>query len=127
MRSRFKKAVLLLSGIIAGGQLFAQTPDTTKSAQTLSNYVKPFSQESAFRTWSIGINAGVLTTYTIIQDKKSLDFSSPDGELGYSAYIKKQVLSSLGIQANFMLGKLRGDHAQYSNFGSQPYPYQTFK
>lgn len=46
MKTNFKKAALLLSGIIAGGQLFAQTPDTTKTVQTFNNYVKPFSPES---------------------------------------------------------------------------------
>src|SRR3569832_2133501 len=112
MKFNLKKAMLLFSGIMAGSQLFAQTPDTTKTVQTTINYVKPFSPENAFRTWSIGVNVGVLTPYNIIQDKRSMDFSSPNGELGYSAYIKKQILSSFGLQLNFMAGKLSGDHAQ---------------
>ncbi|HTD42439.1 MAG TPA: OmpA family protein, partial [Mucilaginibacter sp.] len=124
MKFNFKKAVLLFSGVLAGGLLFAQTPDTTKTSQTFNNYVKPFSPESAFRTWSIGINVGVLTPYNIIQDKRSMDFTSPDGQLGYSAYIKKQILSSFGIQADFMAGKLKGDHAQLNRFGFMP--YETF-
>ena len=57
MKSDLKKAALLLSGILAGGQLFAQTPDTTKTIQTTTTYVKPFSPESAYRTWSIGVHA----------------------------------------------------------------------
>lgn len=121
MKSRLKKAVLLFSGIIAGGQLFAQTPDTNKTLQPLNNYVKPFSPENAFRTWSIGINVGVLTPYNIIQDKRSMDFTSPNGQLGYSAYIKKQILSSFGLQADFMAGKLSGDHAQPNAAGYAPY------
>jgi OOP family OmpA-OmpF porin len=121
MKSKFKKAALLLSGIIAGGQLFAQTPDTTKTVQTFNNYVKPFSPESSFRTWSIGVNAGVLTPYNIIQDKRSMDFTSPNGELGYSVYIKKQILPSFGIQADFLAGKLSGDHSQPNAAGYAPY------
>ncbi len=121
MKSKFKKAALLLSGIIAGGQLFAQTPDTTKTVQTYNNYVKPFSPESSFRTWSIGVNVGVLTPYNIIQDKRSMDFTSPNGELGYSVYIKKQILPSFGIQADFLAGKLSGDHSQPNAAGYAPY------
>ena len=121
MKSKFKKAALLLSGIIAAGQLFAQTPDTTKTVQTFNNYVKPFSPESSFRTWSIGINVGVLTPYNIIQDKRSMDFTSPNGELGYSVYIKKQILPSFGIQADFLAGKLSGDHSQPNAVGYAPY------
>ena len=121
MKSKFKKTALLLSGLLAGGQLFAQAPDSTKTVQPSNNYVKPFSPESSFNTWSIGVNVGVLTPYNILQDKRLMDFSSPDGELGYSAYIKKQILPSFGLQANFMLGKLQGDHSQGGN------PYETFK
>jgi OOP family OmpA-OmpF porin len=121
MRSKFKKAALLLSGIIAGGQLFAQTPDTSRTVQTFNNYVKPFSPENSFRTWSIGVNVGVLTPYNIIQDKRSMDFTSPNGQLGYSVYIKKQILSSFGIQADFLAGKLSGDHSQPNVAGYAPY------
>lgn len=121
MKCNFKKAVLLFSGIIAGGQLFAQTPDTTQGTQTNINYVKPFSPESSFNTWSIGVNVGVLTPYNILQGKRSMDFTSPNGNLGYSAYIKKQILPSFGLQADFLAGKLSGDHAQPNAAGYVPY------
>ena len=50
-----------------------------------------------------------------------MDFTSPNGELGYSAYIKKQILPSFGLQLNFMAGKLSGDHAQANAVGYSPY------
>src|ERR1700743_2136651 len=112
MKSNLQKATLLMTGILAGGQLFAQTPDTTKKMEPTVTYVKPFSPESAYRTWSIGVHGGVMTPYTIIQGNRSLDFTSPDGELGFGAYIKKQILPSFGLQADFLAGKLKGDHAQ---------------
>ncbi|HEY4194373.1 MAG TPA: OmpA family protein [Mucilaginibacter sp.] len=126
MKSNLKKAALLITGILAGGQLFAQTPDTTKKAiQPYNDYVKPFSPENAYRTWSIGVNTGVLTPYTIIQGNRSLDFTSPDGELGFGAYIKKQILPSFGLQADFLAGKLKSDHAQPFNAGGNQ-PYESF-
>lgn len=122
MKFNLKKAVLLISGMVACSQLIAQTPDTTKKpVQVTTNYVQPFSPENAFRTWSIGVNVGVLTPYNIIQDRRSMDFTSPNGELGYSAYIKKQILPSFGLQLDFTGGKLSGDHSQLNSRGTSPY------
>src|SRR3569833_2027589 len=122
MKFNLKKTALLFTGVVASCQLFAQkAPDSTKTIQSTTNYVQPFSPENAFRTWSIGINVGVLTPYNFTQDKRSMDFSSPNGELGYSANIKKQILSSFGLQLNFMAGKLSGDHAQPNATGYSPY------
>ncbi len=126
MKRNLKKAALLLSGIIAGSQLFAQTPDTARTTQPANNYVKPFSPEAAFRTWSIGVHGGVMSPYTIIQGNRSLDFTSPNGELGFGAYIKRQILPSFGIQADFMAGKISGDHAQPRESGYVPlYGFST--
>jgi OOP family OmpA-OmpF porin len=108
MKSILKKATILVTGVILGGSAFAQTPD--------SNYVKPFSGSDAFRTWSIGINAGVLTPYTIFRGKE--DFTSPNAQLGYSAYIKDQILPSFGIQATYLGGKISADNSASGLFAS---------
>lgn len=121
MKSKFKKATLLLSGIMVGSQLFAQTPDTTKAVQTNTNYVQPFSGIDAFRTWSIGVNGGVLTPYTIFGTKNKGDFSSPNAQFGYGGYIKDQILPSFGIQLDYVGGKLQGDHSQPNASGTEPF------
>jgi len=108
MKSNFKKASLLFAGILTGGALFAQTTDTSHVS---TGYVKPFSGDNAFRTWSIGISGGVLTPYTILGSNRKQDFTSPNAELGYGGYIKKQILPSFGIQADFFAGKLTGNHS----------------
>jgi OOP family OmpA-OmpF porin len=118
MKLNLKKSILLLTGILASGTLFAQTSDTTHVSK---DYVKPFSGDAAFRTWSIGINAGVLSTNTLFTSNNKLGFTSPDGELGYSVYIKKQILPSFGIQANFLAGKLSGESAQPDASGNPPF------
>src|SRR5271167_866949 len=108
MKLNFIKVSLLAAGIVVCGQLFGQTTDSSKVSGT---YVKPFSGSSAFRTWSIGLNAGIMTTSTAFTANSRLGFTSPNSELGYSAYVKYQILPSFGLQADFMGGKLNGAHA----------------
>lgn len=103
MKSKFKKASLLLTGIMVGGKLFAQTPDST---MTNKNYVQPFSH-GGLRTWSIGIEGGLLTPYTIFSPNQQ-DYKSPHEQFGYSGFIKDQFLPDLGIQADYMGGKVSG-------------------
>ncbi len=114
MKSNLKKASLLITGILVGGKLLAQTPDTTR----VSDYVKPFSSDDSYRTWSIGIHAGVLTPYTVLGSNRKQDFTSPNAQLGYGGYIKKQITPAVGIQADFLAGKLTGDNSQPSSVGT---------
>jgi OOP family OmpA-OmpF porin len=107
MKPNFKKATMLLTGLMVGGKLFAQTPDTSGT----SEYVKPFSSESSFRTWSIGVGAGVLTPYTIFGSNSRQDYRNPGSQLGYSAYIKKQILPSFGLSLDYLGGKVSGANA----------------
>jgi len=48
MKTNLKKASLLLTGLLAGSSLFAQTDSVNTT-----NYVKPFSG-GPVKTWSIG-------------------------------------------------------------------------
>jgi OOP family OmpA-OmpF porin len=104
MKINYKKASLVLTGILVGSKLFAQTSD---SSMMNKDYVKPFSDGSAFRTWSIGFEGGVLTPYTIFSVKNQ-DFHSPHEKIGYGGFIKDQLLPSFGLQANFMAGNIDG-------------------
>jgi OOP family OmpA-OmpF porin len=122
MKSNLKKAGLLLTGLLVGGQLFAQTTDTTKAA---TDYVKPFSSDDAFRTWSIGVSGGLLSPYTIFGSNRKQDFTSPKVNLGYGVYIKKQITPAVGIQADFLGGKLGGSNSQVNSFGNTYDSYST--
>lgn len=78
--------------------LFAQsTSDTTK------RYVK-----KTFRTWSVGLNSGVLSHFTPFNDKRNGDFITTQVDWGYGAYVKKQILPGFGIQADFLAGEVKG-------------------
>src|ERR1700761_5413422 len=98
MKSKFKKAGLLLTGVMVTGKLFAQTPDSTVMNP---DYVKPFSN-NAFRTFSIGVEGGVISPLTFLSPNKQ-DFKSPHEQIGYGGFIKEQFLPSFGLQANFMM------------------------
>ncbi|MBW4891944.1 OmpA family protein [Mucilaginibacter sp. HMF5004] len=113
MKFNLKKTGLLLTGLLAGSTLFAQTPD---SAAT-KNYVQPFSPGSAFRTWSFGLNGGITSPYTFIGGKQ--DFKNRGTELGYGGFIKYQMLPSFGLQGDYFRGKLTGSGA--STTGASPY------
>src|ERR1700743_2881043 len=101
MKSILKKTPLLFTGVLLAGSAFAQAPD--------SNYVKPFSSSDAFRTWSVGVGAGVLTPYTIFKGKE--DFINNGTQLGYNAFIKDQLLPSFGLQISYTGGKIAGNNS----------------
>ena len=118
MKSNFKRASLLVTGLLVGGRLLAQAPDTSRAA---NDYVKPLTGVDPFRTFSIGINAGVLTPYTIFGSNRNQDFRTPSSQLGYGGYIKDQLLPSFGLQLSYMGGKVQGTNAQPDAAGTSPY------
>ncbi|WP_317163384.1 OmpA family protein [Mucilaginibacter arboris] len=67
--------------------------------------------KKSFRTWSIGLNGGMLTHFTPFNNASNGDFRTPEETWGYGGYIKKQILPSFGIQADFLAGKVRGYQA----------------
>lgn len=58
-----------------------------------------------FRTWSIGVHGGLLTPRTIFGNANH-QFQTPNEKIGYGGYLKKQILPSLGLQADFLTGKV---------------------
>jgi len=75
---------------------------TSSQAQTIPS--TRFSTQD-FRTWSIGVHGGLLTPRTIFGNANH-QFQTPNEGIGYGGYIKKQILPSLGIQADFLAGKV---------------------
>jgi len=114
MKLHLKKTGLLIAGLTMGSQLMAQTTDSTK------NYVQPFSGGSPFRTWSVGLQAGMSSINTLFQDKG--DYVTANERLMYGGYVKKQLLHGLGLQATFMRG-----HIQGSGPRDMSYPIQRFE
>ncbi|RKR82191.1 OOP family OmpA-OmpF porin [Mucilaginibacter gracilis] len=88
---------LFLVGLSAGA--FAQSSD----ADSTSHF-----QKRTFRTWSIGLNGGMLTHYTPFNGDNNGDFKTPQETWGYGGYVKKQILPGFGIQADFLAGTVKG-------------------
>ena len=104
MKLKVTKLALTLSVVGLTTAAFAQdgNSDTTKR----------FDKKS-FRTWSIGLNGGMLTHFTPFNNASNGDFRTPEETWGYGGYIKKQILPGFGIQADFLGGKVRGYQANY--------------
>jgi OOP family OmpA-OmpF porin len=96
MNSKITKTALVMSLVGLSSQLFAQDSGTASR----------FSEKS-FRTWSVGVHGGVLSQNTIFNGKER-DFQTAKESIGYGAFIKKQFLPSLGLQADFLRGKTEG-------------------
>jgi OOP family OmpA-OmpF porin len=119
MNSKFLKLSALALGLIVSSETFAQ--------DSLARAAVPpvFSPSTSFSTWSFGVNAGVLAP-TLIYGKN--DFTSWKADIGYGAYIKKQIWPAFGIQANFLGGKLKADNSRELGNGSAPGgPYSSYE
>lgn len=99
MKSKITKAAMILSMVGLSTQLFAQEADSQSSEKFSKKY---------FRTWSVGLNGGMLTHYTPFNNRTNGNFNTPYESWGYGGYIKKQIVPGFGIQADFLAGKVKG-------------------
>lgn len=76
---------------------------TTVNAQNVSS-------RPDMRTWSIGVNAGVLSPVSPLGGKN--DYSNWESNFGYGLYVKKQLTSGFALRLDGYAGKLTGDNAQ---------------
>ena len=91
-------------------------------AQTV-NEVSPFAPESAYRTWSIGVNLGLVNQSNLIGFRRN--FNKLEHNLGYALYVKRQLLPGLGIQAEYFGGKLGGSNNNNSNTFETTIPWSA--
>ncbi|MCZ4224918.1 OmpA family protein [Pedobacter rhodius] len=95
MNIKFTKSTMLIALLGLSSQLFAQETPTTSGR---------FGKQS-LRTWSIGAHGGILSQNTFLGggSVKADEFKS----IGYGAFIKKQILPALGLQADFLRGEIK--------------------
>lgn len=101
LKNLHKISMLIATGLMSTAAI-AQERNTTTIEGT-----SPLGSISDYRTWSFGINAGLLNQSNIFgfnQDR----FSDLKHNLGYSAYIKKQISPSFGLKAQYLGGKVGG-------------------
>jgi OOP family OmpA-OmpF porin len=100
--STIKKALVFsLVALLALGEVSLAQTATSSSA-------KVFGGRSQYRTWNLGINAGVMAPVVAIGGTN--DFSNWSPSLGYGATIRKQLGHAFGIEGAFQAGKLTYDN-----------------
>jgi OOP family OmpA-OmpF porin len=104
MKTAITRAVLGIFLLGFASNLSAQDNSTDSTKQY---------QKRTFRTWSIGLNTGILTHYTPFNNKINGDFKTPESDWGYGGYIKKQILPGFGLQADFLAGEVKGKRSNY--------------
>ncbi|WP_134090781.1 OmpA family protein [Olivibacter sp. XZL3] len=110
-----KTSSLIALACFAAAPAFAQTTEV--------NDVKPFAPESEFRTWSIGVGAGVINQWNVMGFRR--DFRSVESQLGYNFYVKKQITPSFGLKAEYLGGKLNGSSEANADKFSTKLPWSA--
>ncbi|HEY0670445.1 MAG TPA: OmpA family protein [Sphingobacteriaceae bacterium] len=92
-----------------------------QDAATTSSSAKVFGGRGQYRTWSLGINAGVLAP--VVFTGGTNDFTNWDPELGYGLTLRKQVAHSFGIELAAFRGELSGSNERlggsYATFNTE--------
>nr|WP_199158641.1 OmpA family protein [Pedobacter sp. ASV2] len=118
--STLKKSLALSLVALTGVASLAvaqETPATTSST-------KVFGGRGQYRTWSIGVNGGVLAP--VIAIGGSNDFNKWDVNLGYGLNIRKQLGHSFALELNGLRGKVSGSNdATLAGAGSTAKEFET--
>ena len=110
--STLKKGLALSFAALVGATTLASAQDSTST----SSSAKVFGGRGQYRTWSFGVNAGVLSPFVVIGG--SNDFTNQDLNLGYGISLKKQLGHAFALQGNVFRGKISGTNKDAVN-GSQ--------
>lgn len=105
----------LKKGVVAS--LVALTGATTlvnaQDAPATTSSAKIFGGAAQYRTWSLGVHAGVLAP--VVLTGGSNDFTNWDVNLGYGLSLRKQISHSFGLELNGTRGKLSGTNKKAPN------------
>ncbi|QNK62651.1 OmpA family protein [Pedobacter sp. PAMC26386] len=100
--STLKKGLAVSFVAVLGVTTLASAQDSTST----STSAKVFGGRGQYRTWSIGVNAGVLSPFVAIGGTN--DLKNADVNLGYGVSLKKQLGHAFGIEGNIFRGKVSG-------------------
>lgn len=112
MKTQLTKILpLAVAGVLLGANVNAQT---TEGAAT------------AFKTWSIGVNAGITAPVSPLGGQN--DFSNWKADFGYGIYIKKQITPYFGLRLDASRAKIKADNAEPFRSGATltGSPYSSF-
>ncbi|RZK59922.1 MAG: OmpA family protein [Pedobacter sp.] len=104
--STLKKGVAASLVALVGVSTLANAQDAPASSSA-----KVFGGTAQYRTWTLGVNAGVLSPVVVTGGTN--DFSNWDVNLGYGISLRKQLSHAFGLEGNIMRGKLSGTNKDY--------------
>ncbi|MBK0382976.1 OmpA family protein [Pedobacter sp. SD-b] len=131
MKTNLKKSIMLLGAVTIANFTFAQETMPKSNSDMKLDMAKenpaPFSGASAYRTWSFGVNGGILAP-TVVTGGNN-DFSNWEVNAGYGGYLKKQLTHNFGLQADFFRGTLKADNSTSKTKGPviSNTPYSSYK
>ena len=100
--STLKKGVVASLVAVMGVTSLASAQD----APATTSSAKVFGGRAQYRTWSLGINGGVLAPVVVTGGTN--DFTNWDVNLGYGISLRKQLGHAFGLEGNIFRGKLSG-------------------
>ena len=110
--STLKKGLAVSFVALMGATTLASAQDSTMTTSS----AKVFGGRGQYRTWSIGVNAGVMSPFLVIGG--SNDFTNQDVNLGYGVSLKKQLGHAFALEGNIFRGKVSGTNKDFAG-GSQ--------
>lgn len=112
MKNKFLKCIpVAVAGLMLTNAVNAQT--TTSSSN------------GPFRTWSVGVNAGVLSGFSPIGGQN--DYAKYETSFGYGLYVKKQITPGFALKLDGLRGKVIGDNSEpYSSGSFNVTPFSSF-
>lgn len=106
--STIKKAAVFSLVAVLGLSGISNAQDATSSS------AKVFGGRAQYRTWNIGINAGVLAPKVVIGGTN--DFNKANLELGYGLSLRKQLGHAFGLELAAHAGKLSAENDNTKSF-----------
>ncbi|MBC8052873.1 MAG: OmpA family protein [Sphingobacteriaceae bacterium] len=101
--STIKKVVACSMVTMVGFSTMAQETTTTT---TTSSTATVFGGRGQYRTWSLGINAGVLAPVVLVGGTN--DYNSWEMSLGYGFTLRKQLGHAFGLEGSYLRGRVKG-------------------
>ncbi|MES2417828.1 MAG: OmpA family protein [Bacteroidota bacterium] len=108
--STLKKGLVASMVVLMGATSLVSAQDAPAAP---SSSAKVFGGRGQYRTWSLGINAGVTTPIVLLGGRN--DFTNWDVNLGYGVSLRKQLGHAFGLEANIMRGKISGSNKDAAN------------
>lgn len=99
--STLKKGLAVSFVALMGATSLANAQESATSSSA-----KVFGGRSQYRTWSLGVNGGVLSPFIVTGG--SNDFTNWEPNLGYGISLRKQLGHAFGLEGNVFRGKVSG-------------------